>query len=89
VSKKPFDLSADDTAEMRLLGESTATTLIDGRKRNLVDRTSQVAFKTTLVKRQQLQRLVRLSRMSQVEVIEAALDLFERELNAAEKKGAA
>jgi hypothetical protein len=49
-------------------------------------RDEQVALKTTLLKRQQLQRLALLTNKSQVEVFEAALDAYERELKKSGKR---
>ena len=85
---EPFDLSQDDTPESRLLRESSASGIIDGRKRRKGNRNEQIALKTTLLKRQQPQRLVALTGKTQIEVIEEALDAYERELKA-RKKGAA
>lgn len=85
---EPFDLSQDDTLESRLLRELSASGIVDGRKRRKGNRNEQIALKTTLLKRQQLQRLVALTNKTQIEVIEEALDAYERELKT-RKKGAA
>ena len=81
-----FNLSEDDTPEERLRRESAATGIVDGRKLRKGSRNEQVAIKTTALKRSQLQRLALLANKSQVEVIEEALDLYEREWNKASKK---
>lgn len=81
-----FDLSEDDTPETRLKRESAATGIVDGRKLRKGSRNEQVAIKTTALKRSQLQRLALRAQKSQVEVIEEALDLYERELNKSGKK---
>ena len=74
----PFDLS--DNAESRLLREATASAIVDGRKRRKGERNEQFGFKTSLLKRQQLQRLVAFTGKTQIEVIEEALDVYEDHL---------
>jgi argininosuccinate lyase len=81
MANEPFDLSQDDTHEARLRREAAATGIVDGRKLRKGSRNEQVAIKTTALKRSQLQRLALRAQKSQVEVIEEALDLYERELN--------
>lgn len=71
----PMDLS--DNAEARLLREASANAIVDGRKRRKGERNEQFGFKTTLLKRQQLQRLVAFTGKTQIEVIEEALDVYE------------
>ena len=83
---KGFDLSEGDDVESRLAREAAAKGVVDGRTMRRRGRAEQVALKTTLLKRQQLQRLALLANMSQVEVFEAALDAFERELKKDGKK---
>jgi hypothetical protein len=78
-----FNLSENDNAEDRLMRENAAKGVVDGRTMRKRGRNEQIALKTTLPKRQQIQRLALLTSKSQVEVFEAALDAYEREL----KKG--
>ena len=78
----PFDLSeSTDTAESRLAGETLARGLIDGRNFRRRGRAEQVALKTTLLKRQQMQRLALRMNKTLTEVFEEALDALERELD--------
>ena len=79
-----FDLS--DNAESRLLRESSATGISDLRKKRKGERNEQFGFKTTLLKRQQLQRLVAFTGKTQIEVIEEALDVYEDYLKKAAQK---
>lgn len=77
----PFDLSSDDNFEDRQKGENLARGLIDGRKLRRRGRAEAVALKTTLLKRQQLQRLALRMNKSLTEVFEEALDALEEKLN--------
>jgi hypothetical protein len=78
----PFDLSEPgDTLQGRLEGENLARGLMDGRKLRRRGRAEQVALKTTLLKRQQLQRLALRMNRSLTEVFEDALDALEEKLN--------
>jgi hypothetical protein len=77
----PFDLSSEDTPETRLEGENLAKGLIDGRSLRRRGRGEQVALKTTILKRQQFQRLALRMNRSLTEVFEEALDALERELD--------
>jgi hypothetical protein len=81
-----FNLSEDDSTEERLKREAAAKGVVDGRTMRRRGRDEQVALKTTLLKRQQLQRLALLTNKSQVEVFEAALDAYERELKKSGKR---
>lgn len=71
--------------------ETAAKGLIDGRtRRKKGERNEQLNLRTTIAKKQQMQRLATATGKTQVEIVEEAIDLFERELNAAAaKKGAA
>ena len=75
-----------DLLESRMLRESSASGIVDGRKRRKGNRNEQIALKTTLLKRQQLQRLVSRTGKTQIEIIEEALDVYEAHLNAAAQK---
>ncbi len=79
MSEEPqgFDLSEADTAEDRLKRELAAKGLVDARTLRKRGRSEQVALKTTLFKKQQLQRLALLTNKTQVEVFEEALDAYE------------
>jgi hypothetical protein len=77
----PFDLSTDDSPRSRLEGETLARGLIDARKLRRRGRAEQVALKTTLLKRQQLQRLALRTNKTLTEVFEEALDAFEEKLD--------
>lgn len=80
-----FNLSEDDNAETRMKRENAAKGIVDGRTMRKSGRNEQIALKTTLPKRQQLQRLALLTSKSQIEVFEAALDAYERELKKGKK----
>ena len=82
----PFDLSQDDSTEERLKRENAAKGIVDGRTMRRRGRAEQIALKTTILKRQQLQRLALQANKSQVEVFEAALDAYERELKRGKKQ---
>jgi hypothetical protein len=64
----------------RVAGEARATGVIDGRKLRKSGRNHQIGLKTSILKAQQLQRLALLTGLTMTEVIERALDSFEREL---------
>ncbi len=83
---EPFDLSQDDSPEERLKREIAAKGVVDGRTMRKRGRNEQIALKTTILKRQQLQRLALQANKSQVEVFEAALDAYERELKKGKKQ---
>jgi hypothetical protein len=85
---EPFDLSEGDSVEARLARENAAKGVVDGRTMRRRGRNEQVALKTTLLKRQQLQRLALLTNKSQVEVFEEALDAYERSLSKGKKRSA-
>jgi hypothetical protein len=79
---KPFDLSrTEDTLEARQHGEALARGLVDGRKLRRRGRSEQVALKTSLLKRQQMQRLAMRMNATLTEVFEAALDALEERLD--------
>jgi hypothetical protein len=82
----PFDLSQDDSPEERLKRETAAKGVVDGRTMRKRGRDRQIALKTTILKQQQLQRLALQANKSQVEVFEAALDAYERELKKGKKQ---
>ena len=79
----PFDLSNQslDSPETREQGEARARGIIDGRTARRRGRGEPVAFKTTLIKRQQLQRLALRMNTTLTEVIERALDELEKKLD--------
>jgi hypothetical protein len=77
----PLDVSQSDNAEDRLHGEDLARGLIDGRTIRRKGRAESMAFKTTLPKRQQIQRLTLRTGKTMTEVIELALDAYEKELD--------
>jgi hypothetical protein len=83
MDRQPLDLSdyVEDAYEERIAGEMRATGIIDGRKLRRSGRNKQIGLKTSVLKAQQLQRLALRTRQSMTEVIEAALDAYERELD--------
>jgi hypothetical protein len=82
----PFDLSSDDSPESRIGGENLARGLIDARTLRRRGRAHQVALKTSLLKRQQLERLALRTGKTLTEVFEEALDALEEKLNRGGKK---
>jgi hypothetical protein len=78
----PFDVSqSGDTVDARIGREGQGKSLTGNRARRRTSRPEQVAFKTTKLKIQQLDRLSVRANKTKVEVFEAALDALERELN--------
>jgi hypothetical protein len=69
--------------------ETIAKGLIDGRTRKKGERNEQLNLRTTVAKKQQMQRLATATGKTQVEIIEEAIDLFEAHLEKSAQKGAA